>query len=96
LTTATLTAITADSVAQSYAWFAPALPSDVIVAGISAVVDAVVGQLQRGGRLIYAGAGTSGQLAMLGAVECVPTFGTPSTLVQALLAGGPAAMSAGT
>jgi len=66
-----------------------------VLPAIAAAVDAVVAQLRRGGRLFYAGAGTSGRLAMLDAVECVPTFGTPPELVQALVAGGAAAMIAG-
>ncbi len=42
----------------------------------------------RGGRLIYAGAGSSGRMAVLDAAECPPTFGTSPKLVQALIAGG--------
>jgi N-acetylmuramic acid 6-phosphate (MurNAc-6-P) etherase len=45
-----------------------------------------------GGRLIYAGAGTSGRLGVLDASECPPTFGSPPTLVQGLIAGGPRAI----
>lgn len=59
---------------------------------IARAVDAVVERLRRGGRLVYAGAGTSGRLAVLDAAECVPTFGVPPTLVSALLAGGPSAI----
>jgi N-acetylmuramic acid 6-phosphate etherase len=55
---------------------------------IAAAVDIIVAQLRAEGRLIYAGAGTSGRLGMLDAVECVPTFSTPPELVQALIAGG--------
>jgi N-acetylmuramic acid 6-phosphate etherase len=51
-------------------------------------VEAIVPHLRQGGRLIYAGAGTSGRLALLDAAECVPTFSTPPEMVQALLAGG--------
>ncbi|NNF58058.1 MAG: N-acetylmuramic acid 6-phosphate etherase [Rhodothermaceae bacterium] len=47
---------------------------------------------RNGGRLFYAGAGTSGRLGVLDAAECPPTFGTPPELVQGLIAGGPAAM----
>jgi N-acetylmuramic acid 6-phosphate etherase len=43
---------------------------------ISATIDAVVERLRTGGRLIYVGAGTSGRLAALDAVECEPTFST--------------------
>jgi N-acetylmuramic acid 6-phosphate etherase len=52
------------------------------------LVDAVFKRLSAGGRLIYVGAGTSGRLAMLDAVECVPTFGIPPAMVTALVAGG--------
>jgi N-acetylmuramic acid 6-phosphate etherase len=44
--------------------------------------------IRNGGRLIYAGAGTSGRIAVLDAAECPPTFGTSPKLVQALIAGG--------
>jgi N-acetylmuramic acid 6-phosphate etherase len=55
---------------------------------IAAVVDAVASRLSRGGRLFYVGSGTSGRLGVLDAVECPPTFGVPSTLVQGVIAGG--------
>jgi N-acetylmuramic acid 6-phosphate etherase len=55
---------------------------------IAAAVEGIVERLRRGGRLIYAGAGTSGRLGVLDAVECVPTFSTPPELVRALIAGG--------
>ena len=58
---------------------------------IARVVDAVVLRLESGGRLFYVGSGTSGRLGLLDAVECPPTFGTPPSLVQAILAGGPEA-----
>jgi N-acetylmuramic acid 6-phosphate etherase len=60
---------------------------------IAAAVDGIVERLRSGGRLVYAGAGTSGRLAMLDAVECVPTFGTPPEMVQALVAGGARALT---
>lgn len=63
-----------------------------IVAGeipwIEQAVELVVAAFQQGGRLIYAGAGTSGRLGVLDAAECPPTFGTPSSMVQAVIAGG--------
>jgi N-acetylmuramic acid 6-phosphate etherase len=59
-----------------------ALPS------IAQAVDTITERLQRGGRLIYVGAGTSGRLGVLDAVECVPTYSTPPELVQAIIAGG--------
>lgn len=55
-------------------------------------VDLVAGALAAGGRLFYAGAGTSGRLGVLDASEMPPTFGVSSSLVQALIAGGPAAI----
>jgi N-acetylmuramic acid 6-phosphate etherase len=61
---------------------------------LAGAVDAIVARLEGGGRLVYAGAGTSGRLAMLDAVECVPTFGVPPTLVSALVAGGAPALTA--
>jgi N-acetylmuramic acid 6-phosphate etherase len=60
---------------------------------IAAVVERVVAALDRGGRLIYAGAGTSGRLGMLDAAECPPTYGIDPSRVQGLLAGGPMAMT---
>lgn len=55
---------------------------------ISKAVDLIVERLLRGGRLFYVGAGTSGRLGVLDAAECPPTFGTPRTLVQGIIAGG--------
>jgi len=55
---------------------------------IARAVDAIAERLGRGGRLLYAGAGTSGRLAVLDAAECPPTFGTPPSMVQAFIAGG--------
>lgn len=48
----------------------------------------IVRALKGGGRLFYAGAGTSGRLGILDASECPPTFRTPPELVQAIMAGG--------
>jgi len=50
-------------------------------------------RLAAGGRLLYAGAGTSGRLAAADAAECPPTFGTPPGRVVALVAGGARALS---
>ncbi len=55
---------------------------------IARAVDTVVESLRGGGRLFYVGAGTSGRLGILDAVECVPTFGTSPEQAQGLLAGG--------
>jgi N-acetylmuramic acid 6-phosphate etherase len=57
------------------------------------VVDRVVERLRQGGRLFYIGAGTSGRLGILDAAECPPTFQVPAELVQAILAGGAAAVA---
>jgi N-acetylmuramic acid 6-phosphate etherase len=55
---------------------------------IAAAVKLVVAALERGGRLFFVGAGTSGRLGVIEAAECPPTFGTPPRLVQAIIAGG--------
>ena len=60
---------------------------------IAAAVDAIAPRMQRGGRLIYIGAGTSGRLGVLDASECPPTFGTSPELVVGLIAGGSAALT---
>src|SRR5262245_55136406 len=60
---------------------------------IAGLADVVVERMRRGGRLIYAGAGTSGRLGALDAAECPPTFGTDPAQVVALIAGGPAALT---
>lgn len=59
---------------------------------IAEAVDVIVAAFKIGGRLIYLGAGTSGRLGVLDAVECVPTFGIEPNMVVALLAGGNEAM----
>ncbi|WP_278600022.1 N-acetylmuramic acid 6-phosphate etherase [Clostridium tertium] len=58
---------------------------------ISEVIDMCAKALKGGGRIIYMGAGTSGRLGLLDAVECPPTFGVPSDLVLGLIAGGESA-----
>ena len=55
---------------------------------IARAVDIVVAAFQRGGRLVYIGAGTSGRLGILDASECPPTFGVDPDLVQGIIAGG--------
>jgi len=59
---------------------------------IAKTVDEIVNSFKKGGRLVYIGAGTSGRLGVLDAVECVPTFGIEDGMVVALLAGGESAM----
>ena len=56
---------------------------------IAQAIDVIADRLSRGGRLIYMGAGTSGRLGVLDAVECPPTFNTEPELVIGLIAGGP-------
>jgi N-acetylmuramic acid 6-phosphate etherase len=63
------------------------------VPAIARAVDAIVLALQRGGRVFYVGAGTSGRLAALDAAEIPPTFGTPAHMVQAVIAGGHRALT---
>jgi N-acetylmuramic acid 6-phosphate etherase len=59
---------------------------------IAAAIDAVAARMARGGRLVYAGAGTAGRLGVLDASECPPTFNTDPAQVVGLIAGGPEAM----
>jgi N-acetylmuramic acid 6-phosphate etherase len=67
-----------------------AVPTAVekVIPVIAQVVDCIVDGIQRGGRLIYIGAGTSGRLGILDASECPPTYGTPAEMVRAVIAGG--------
>lgn len=55
---------------------------------IAEAVTAITESLRKGGRLIYMGAGTSGRIGLLDAVECPPTFGTSPDQVVGLIAGG--------
>ncbi|RST12646.1 N-acetylmuramic acid 6-phosphate etherase [Streptomyces sp. WAC05374] len=68
----------------------------VAVAGqlprIAAAIDATADRMARGGRLVYAGAGTAGRLGVLDASECPPTFNTTPGQVVGLIAGGPTAL----
>ncbi|MFJ2928661.1 N-acetylmuramic acid 6-phosphate etherase [Streptomyces massasporeus] len=59
---------------------------------IAAAIDAVAERMTRGGRLVYAGAGTAGRLGILDASECPPTFNTDPSRVVGLIAGGPDAV----
>lgn len=69
---------------------------DALVAGavaaqadrIALAIDQIVERLRNGGRLFYAGAGTSGRIAMLDASEIPPTYGVDPSLVQVIMAGG--------
>ncbi|MBG9771735.1 N-acetylmuramic acid 6-phosphate etherase [Brevibacillus laterosporus] len=55
---------------------------------IERAIQLVIRSFKQGGRLIYIGAGTSGRLGILDAVECPPTFGTDFEMVQGVIAGG--------
>ncbi|WP_326589524.1 N-acetylmuramic acid 6-phosphate etherase [Streptomyces sp. NBC_01294] len=59
---------------------------------IAAAIDAIAERMARGGRLVYAGAGTAGRMGVLDASECPPTFNTDPADVVGLIAGGPSAM----
>jgi len=59
---------------------------------LAQAVEAAAPRLAAGGRLVYAGAGTSGRLAVLDAVELVPTFSWPRERALCLIAGGPSAV----
>jgi N-acetylmuramic acid 6-phosphate etherase len=60
---------------------------------IAQAIDIIASALQRGGRLIYVGTGTSGRIAALDAAECPPTFDTHRQTVQFIIAGGVRALS---
>ncbi len=59
---------------------------------IAQTADDIARRMRNGGRLLYCGAGTSGRLGVLDAVECTPTYGTPPELVMGIIAGGTSAM----
>ncbi|MBC3885237.1 N-acetylmuramic acid 6-phosphate etherase [Undibacterium griseum] len=84
--TATLTAVLIDD--QYHAVQAVR----AVAARIAQAVDAALPRIQAGGRLIYAGAGTSGRLGVLDSVELLPTFSWPNERAIGLLAGGQQAM----
>ncbi|WP_425516498.1 N-acetylmuramic acid 6-phosphate etherase [Ornithinibacillus massiliensis] len=65
-----------------------ALAVQQVLPDIEMAVERIYQALKNGGRLFYVGAGTSGRLGILDAVECPPTYSTPPELVQAVMAGG--------
>src|SRR5215831_7794963 len=69
----------------------PAVASQAEV--IARAIDLIADRLRAGGRLIYAGAGTSGRLGVLDATECPPTFNSPPSQVVGVIAGGPSAIT---
>jgi N-acetylmuramic acid 6-phosphate etherase len=70
---------------------APAVATQA--AAIARAIDVIADRLRAGGRLIYAGAGTSGRLGVLDATECPPTFSAPAGQVIGIIAGGPTALT---
>ena len=59
---------------------------------IEKLTEAILPRMQKGGRLFYLGAGTSGRLGIVDASECPPTYGVPQGLVIGLIAGGDSAI----
>jgi N-acetylmuramic acid 6-phosphate etherase len=66
------------------------------IPAMARLVDAVVAAMEKGGRLFYIGAGTSGRLGVLDAAECPPTFNVSPDMVQGIIAGGEAALARAT
>lgn len=75
-----------DADAEVPAAVARALPQ------VTAAIEAIVERFLAGGRLVYAGAGTSGRLGVLDASECPPTYNVPAERVVGLIAGGDVAL----
>ena len=65
-----------------------ALAIEKILPEITLFIDEAIGNMQKGGRLFYLGAGTSGRLGIVDASECPPTFGVEHGLVVGIIAGG--------
>ena len=66
------------------------------IPAITRAVDAIAAAIERGGRLFYIGAGTSGRLGVLDAAECPPTFSADPDVVQGIMAGGEQALARAT
>lgn len=69
-----------------------ALAVEKAIPTIDKLVNLIIPRMQRGGRIFYMGAGTSGRLGVLDASEVPPTFGMPATYVIGLIAGGDKAL----
>jgi N-acetylmuramic acid 6-phosphate etherase len=67
-----------------------------VIPQVARLVDGIVQAMERGGRLFYIGAGTSGRLGVLDAAECPPTYNVPAELVQGIIAGGEGALARAT
>ncbi len=66
---------------------------ETAIPNIAIIVDELVSSFNKGGRLFYIGAGTSGRLGVLDASECPPTYGVDPAMVQGIIAGGPKALT---
>jgi N-acetylmuramic acid 6-phosphate etherase len=71
------------------------VPAAVAACGteVATAIDGIAARMERGGRLVYVGAGTPGRLGAVDASECPPTFSTSPDQVVALIAGGPTALT---
>ena len=69
-----------------------ALATREAIPQIEKLVSLIIPRMEKGGRLLYMGAGTSGRLGVLDASEIPPTFGMPATLIVGLIAGGDTAL----
>ncbi len=64
----------------------------LVLPEIESAIESIVKRMERGGRLIYVGAGTSGRLGVLDAAECGPTFSVTDDQILAFIAGGDGAL----
>ncbi len=69
-----------------------AVAVEKVIPQIEALVKEIVPRMEKGGRLFYIGAGTSGRLGVVDASECPPTYGVPHGMVVGLIAGGDSAI----
>jgi N-acetylmuramic acid 6-phosphate etherase len=65
---------------------------EAVIPKIEETVNAIFSRMEKGGRLFYIGAGTSGRLGIVDASECPPTFGVSHDLVIGIIAGGDSAI----
>tara|TARA_Y100000385_G_C13071075_1_gene629105 strand:- start:196 stop:1005 length:810 start_codon:yes stop_codon:yes gene_type:complete len=65
---------------------------EAVIPNIEETVNAIFSRMEKGGRLFYIGAGTSGRLGIVDASECPPTFGVSHNLVIGIIAGGDSAI----
>lgn len=68
---------------------------EAVLPEVAKAVDTIASRMEKGGRLFYIGAGTSGRLGVVDASECPPTFGTDPNLVVGIIAGGDTALRTG-